>query len=199
MTATGRPYALNTHYAGHRFRSRLEARWCVFMDGHALGHAPLWRPWQYEVEGIVLPGRRSYLPDFELGTGFSIEVKGEDARFDIERTELYVKATGKIVLVLGDIPRPGDQGLHLQWACLHAGGGNALWQTWRWFYARDAGVIIPQGHDWPSLRPEQNDVLCPVAGVRRLDMDEQPEVDAAYEAARSARFEFGETPKARNT
>lgn len=189
--------SIETSYAGYRMRSRLEARWAVFMDGKALGtHAPLWVPWRYEVEGVVLPGRGPYLPDFLLGP-FSVEVKGADANLDIERCELFVKAIGRHLLILGDVPRPDDEGLHLHWACVWSGHG-ALWQLWRWFYAADAGVIIPQGFDWPHTRPTlSGEVSHAVAGVRRLDMDEQPQVDAAYEAARSARFEFGQTPKRR--
>jgi hypothetical protein len=184
--------SIETSYAGHRFRSRLEARWAVAFDTF-----PLWVPWRYEVEGVVLPGRGSYLPDYEIGP-FSVEVKGEDARLDIERCELYCKATGRHLLILGDIPRPGDKGLHLMWACLSTGHGGALWQMWRWFYAADVGKVVPQGFDWPHTRPVVNAAIPhAVAGVRRLDLDEQPEVDRAYEAARSSRFEFGESGPAR--
>lgn len=71
------PKAIETRYAGHRFRSRLEARWAVALD--ALGVR-----WQYEVEGYECGTRLSwsdrtikYLPDFwlpDLGTW--AEVKG---------------------------------------------------------------------------------------------------------------------------
>lgn len=47
-----------TKYAGYRFRSRLEARWAVFMD--ALGVA-----YDYEREGYPL-SNGYYLPDFWL-------------------------------------------------------------------------------------------------------------------------------------
>lgn len=72
-----KPKAIETSYAGHRFRSRLEARWAVAFD--ALGVR-----WQYEVEGYECGTRLSwsdrtikYLPDFwlpDLGTW--AEVKG---------------------------------------------------------------------------------------------------------------------------
>lgn len=48
--------AIETRYAGHRFRSRLEARWAVFFD--ALGIS-----WEYEPQGYVVNGT-PYLPDF---------------------------------------------------------------------------------------------------------------------------------------
>ena len=54
--------AIETSYKGYRFRSRLEARWAVFFD--ALGIK-----WEYEPEGFELPSGR-YLPDFFL-PGFS--------------------------------------------------------------------------------------------------------------------------------
>jgi hypothetical protein len=45
-----------TRYSGWHFRSRLEARWAVFMDAMGV-------EWEYESEGYDLGGS-SYLPDF---------------------------------------------------------------------------------------------------------------------------------------
>ena len=53
--------AIDTKYAGHLFRSRLEARWAVFFD--CLGIH-----WEYEPEGYVLPDGVHYLPDFRITT-----------------------------------------------------------------------------------------------------------------------------------
>lgn len=50
--------AIQTRYAGHFFRSRLEARWAVFFS-----HLQI--KWQYEIEGFPLPSG-PYLPDFYL-------------------------------------------------------------------------------------------------------------------------------------
>ena len=47
MTATVR--AIETRYAGYRFRSRLEARWAVFFQ-------TLGTPWLYEPQGYEIPG-----------------------------------------------------------------------------------------------------------------------------------------------
>jgi hypothetical protein len=55
--------AIETKYNGYRFRSRLEARWAVFFD--TLGVA-----YEYEKEGFDLGEAGFYLPDFwfpELG------------------------------------------------------------------------------------------------------------------------------------
>lgn len=63
--------AIETHYGGYLFRSRLEARWAVFFD--ALGIE-----WQYEIQGFELSTGEMYLPDFHLPTfnaGLWCEVK----------------------------------------------------------------------------------------------------------------------------
>ncbi len=49
---------IETFYKGYRFRSRLEARWAVFMDTAG------WE-WAYEIEGFETSGGR-YLPDFRV-------------------------------------------------------------------------------------------------------------------------------------
>jgi len=62
---------IETRYAGHRFRSRTEARWAVFFDVVGIRY-------QYEANGFVVRSG-AYLPDFwlpELRLFF--EVKGED-------------------------------------------------------------------------------------------------------------------------
>jgi hypothetical protein len=181
---TVRPFARETRYAGRRFRSRLEARWAVFFDA-----APIWVPWRYEYEGILLPGIGGYLPDFEAGP-FTIEVKGEDARLDIGKCEAYATAAGRPLLILGDIPRPGDAGLHVYWCVNPSPVG---WQQWNWAADGDRGTVSPRFYAPLFPRPEVNGVLCPVAGVRVPEHDEDPRVDAGYEAAHSQRFEWGET------
>jgi len=61
--------AIETLYAGYRFRSRLEARFAVLFDFWSIEY-------QYEKEGFELPSGR-YLPDFWLPTlKIWIEIKG---------------------------------------------------------------------------------------------------------------------------
>ena len=50
--------AIETEYDGHRFRSRLEARWAVFFNAIGLTY-------EYEIEGFEMDGTR-YLPDFYI-------------------------------------------------------------------------------------------------------------------------------------
>lgn len=63
------PKAIETHYNGYRFRSRLEARWAVFFDSYGVEY-------EYELEGFELGGGLRYLPDFYLpDLGVFVEVK----------------------------------------------------------------------------------------------------------------------------
>lgn len=51
--------AIQTHYKGYKFRSRLEARYGVFFDSLGI-------KWEYEPEGYDLGEHGYYLPDFFL-------------------------------------------------------------------------------------------------------------------------------------
>ena len=51
--------AIETRYKGYHFRSRLEARWALFLDCMATS-------WEYEKEGFLLSNGERYLPDFWL-------------------------------------------------------------------------------------------------------------------------------------
>lgn len=59
MGMAGDLKAIETRYAGCRFRSRLEARWAVFFDHLGV-------KWEYEKEGYDLGAAGWYLPDFWL-------------------------------------------------------------------------------------------------------------------------------------
>lgn len=66
--------AIETKYKGYRFRSRLEARWAVFFDSLGV-------KWEYEPQGFVLPDGTHYLPDFHL-TG--LDTNGDQMSFWFE-------------------------------------------------------------------------------------------------------------------
>jgi hypothetical protein len=89
--------AIETRYRGYRFRSRLEARWAVFMD--ALGVR-----WEFEPEGYDLDGER-YLPDFwlpDLRAFLEIKPKHDDlvvSDFSTDKTGLW-DDSGRIVYVV---------------------------------------------------------------------------------------------------
>lgn len=93
--------AIETKYSGYRFRSRLEARWAVFLE--ALGLR-----WEYEKEGFSFDGY-SYLPDFYLPDyDLYIEVKGQDIHDTTEEDKLRAFAwhANKPVFVVCGLPEP---------------------------------------------------------------------------------------------
>lgn len=65
-----------TTYKGHRFRSRLEARWAVFFDTTGI-------KWDYEAQGYELEDGSLYLPDFWISEqNCWVEIKGTRPRYD---------------------------------------------------------------------------------------------------------------------
>ena len=118
--------AIETHYAGCRFRSRLEARWAVFFDALNL-------QWEYEPQGYELRGLTDedvddpawlgdpwperhrehlgyYLPDFwlpEQRAWLEIKPGGHDPEDrKLERFGLLAASEGRFFLVPGQIPTP---------------------------------------------------------------------------------------------
>lgn len=107
--------AIETRYAGCRFRSRLEARWAVFFDALDI-------KWKYEPQGYVVgpPGDEiAYLPDFYLPKyDVWAEVKGGE--WDKEdRKKTFLFSHDADILLLGSFPtlNQGDTSLHnlLRW------------------------------------------------------------------------------------
>jgi hypothetical protein len=133
--------AIETHYAGCRFRSRIEARWAVFFDHLSI-------EWEYEAQGYTCSARLTgeeepidYLPDFWLPTqGIFAEVKGSLSANECVRL-LNVAAslssndgdgcgTGPNTVVLGPVPSPRAHRLppvlHMHKGALHASPWNPL-------------------------------------------------------------------------
>lgn len=117
--------AIETNYAGYRFRSRLEARWAVMLDISGLR-------WKYELEGLRVPtpiGRINYLPDFWLPDAKQwAEVKGHLEPEQIPRVAALAAGLGECgkghdTVFLGDVPRQGSCRWPVQ---LHYHGGY-LW------------------------------------------------------------------------
>jgi hypothetical protein len=104
---------IDTYYAGHYFRSRLEARWAHVFDNLGVR-------WEYEPQGYrVGENRRPYLPDFYLtDLGWWVEVKGDPQRLDVRllidaihptkglgRTDAWYFTN---ILILGAVPDFGE-------------------------------------------------------------------------------------------
>lgn len=100
----GRPIrAIETCYKGYRFRSRLEARWAVFMDTIRVEY-------RYEPEGFEL-GTCRYLPDFLLpDLDLWLEIKPALTADDlaVEKASRLAAITGRSVVMLCGDPWPGE-------------------------------------------------------------------------------------------
>ncbi|MEV7602929.1 hypothetical protein AB0O91_36745 [Kitasatospora sp. NPDC089797] len=220
---------IETRYAGHRFRSRLEARWAVFFDTVGI-------TWEYEPQGYTVgPDKRPYLPDFWLPDLHAfVEVKGDEERFDgrLLSDLLRYAPDAVFVLALGQIPHaelgrapvhaafiptsdfyqsdsPAIETVERAFAAirtlaepdqaavkelLHSRARIAIsCQHFVFQYGKDADgeaapLILPIFA--PNAFTSAKDILNPNPTWFVL---QDPKVIKAYEVARSARFEHGES------
>lgn len=183
--------AIETAYKGHRFRSRLEARWAVFFD--ALGLA-----WNYEPEGYEKDGER-YLPDFRLTLGDEVwwaEIKGDAAWLNDNRDQLSRWFGGEPIvpggrlLVLGELPEPQHGALIVKTILCCDGRASEGWaalEAWR-----GKGRVI----GWPSSALSYFQDRTALAGFQPFFVRAPLSLKGVKEAvtsARSARFEHGES------
>lgn len=172
--------AIETEYAGHLFRSRLEARWAVFFDQLGIR-------WQYEAQGYEFAGYR-YLPDFLLPDDRCyVEVKGDADKLedDVPRLQAFTQELRTGLLVLGDISTPTKDR-----APVH----------FRYNLGRGCLALVAQRPCGERrLRYGVVSLLVPHKEFIRprylYGIQSGPEITAAYRTARTARFEFGETPQ----
>lgn len=185
--------AIETKYKGYRFRSRLEARWAVFFDALGL-------QWEYEPQGFDLGFGELYLPDFWLpDLGAWIEIKGKQpTKFEIRKVEKLAFGTGNTVVLAVGLPE-SYEAENLQvftWAFGDSSGGLEYLGR-AWFVHDGTGLKI----DSQDLRIDGKDFYADSAGERLFP---EPVFDGAgmvgsdyyaraCEAARAARFEFGES------
>lgn len=77
--------AIETEYRGHKYRSRLEARWAVFFDNAKI-------PYVYEPEGFRMSDGTCYLPDFYLPDSKTfVEIKGVMKDQDMRKIQSFMK------------------------------------------------------------------------------------------------------------
>jgi hypothetical protein len=91
--------AIQTNYNGILYRSRIEARWAIFLDNLQI-------PFEYEKEGFELPSGK-YLPDFWLpNQEYWIEIKGAPPNESEcqKAAELSVLTHKKVFILFGGIP-----------------------------------------------------------------------------------------------
>lgn len=172
--------ALDTEYKGFRFRSRLEARWAVFMDAMGVKY-------EYEREAYDLDGL-FYLPDFWLPKLQShLEIKPEHpSTEEADKAERLARHTSKPVYVFWGNPElpgfgnneDGDSG-----EIYHEGYDSQHW----WCECPKCGFV---GIEFNG-RCER--LACGCQKVERYNYD-SPKLQAAYARAKGYRFE----PSARN-
>lgn len=221
--------AIQTHYAGCHFRSRLEARWAVFFDELGIR-------WDYEPEGIEIfqpsdsvPDERygyvsgpdlppwRYLPDFYLpDLKCWVEVKGDWSNVSPTYWEMLafgIDWGGPLsqgLLLLGPIPRgsrswsrgPGHKTFHYP---LHTMLYNDKAICGKGVSFLPDGSLC-DSDIWPCLDNYDAYMNVPdLLGAEIMtcegayqDMHQHPKAiqfpsaGAAYDAARSARFEHGQ-------
>lgn len=191
--------AIETRYKGHRFRSRLEARWAVFFD--ALGLI-----WEYEKEGfeIKIDGKTErYLPDFWLPeVGIFVEIKGELSSFsEVRRCQAIRDQIDKGCAIFGGPPREKHEcpnGTVFTWDATDSSGGSSRFHCrWGWSHKGDCAFLVV--NDDRSCRDFylQNAMRDPAERIVNechardvLTIDEfSLSMKYAVDAARSVRFE----------
>lgn len=193
--------AIETRYAGHRFRSRLEARWAVAFN--ALGIR-----WEYEKEGFDLPKSGRYLPDFWLpDLSCWVEVKGATPTDDEVRkaSELRDEGEWPVVLVAGAVSAGPHRCFALDIG--HSSGGPSEWDI-HWYicdvckkpklsWGDGCHDIVGSGwaahpSRWCGPRGWVQDPETECGPTWNLhDTSFDTPISKAVEAANSARFEFG--------
>lgn len=215
--------AIETQYKGYRFRSRLEARWAVFLDH-------LGKQWEYEPQGFDLGAAGWYLPDFHISGSeecwLEIKPDQEPTKADSDKwiafteqaqTPIYVSfgtpslpsdnrsAEYRVMAILlypgmvvkdslYDLTKPFVDPRHWLWHERTADNSFTLWPVPSFEPVDDETEFMR--YPWNSrmirFRPDDTParVIDPIlAGTKTLW---SPRLAAAYEAARSARFEYGE-------
>lgn len=201
--------AIQTSYAGCRFRSRLEARWAVFFD-------TLGVEWVHEPQGYTA-GEHNYLPDFWLPNtlgGCHAEVRPPGIADPEEQERLSAIVAAGLpggLLLLSDIYRPDMEFKAtrlVRWhgressfySARHFGSGpflyghDVIFEDFSIALMSDSGIQGKVGRgdsiwNWPdggygrALEPYE------------VNVNRRSTVQIALRAARSARFEHGQTPR----
>lgn len=173
---------IETHYAGCRFRSRLEARWAVFFDAHR------WS-WEHEPQGFAVAG--GYLPDFRVwGHGYPAVDPDGFWYFEIKPPPVVEVARDVALTRLAYLREQNPRAQHLRFA-LDIPGWDPLAKP-ALFAARNPIFVvgeIAQHAPVLELYPGPDGFVCIETYTGQDWLDGPP-----VQAARSARFDHGERP-----
>ena len=176
---------IETIYNGYRFRSRLEARWAVYFDALDVKY-------EYEKEGYDL-AETWYLPDFWLPTIRTwVEIKGErPTQEEIRKCILLAQATDSEVLMGWRTPGEWDEG---QMLSIYPDTPDYDWVnlTGHWWYACKNCGYVGTSFEAKTSRCKCADWSGTHNQGRNGWTYDTARMKAAYDAAHSARFEFGE-------
>lgn len=181
--------AIQTHYKGYKFRSRLEARWAVFFDTVGI-------KWEYEQEGYDLGDAGLYLPDFWLpDMNTWAEVKGKE----------FTREENAKARTLASFGEPGDSNGVLKLVGLPEDYDyiNGYYNTYLGVQEVKYLFIYSNNPEFPVNPPvffmdETAEIVFPIKLTER-EYDKQIE-DSIWmymkgiAAAKAARFEHGECP-----
>lgn len=186
---------METLYKGYRFRSRLEARWAVFLD-------KLRVPYEYEPEGFNLGEAGCYLPDFRIKcygyrgdclmehepTELYIEVKGHMTEEDAKKIEAFSEEHP--VLVVGNIPGKDCSTDSFEVGAYDGMDGTFIYPFNYETIDGDYFAAYPAADKYGHFYLFGDD-------SNYINEDDRELVEKAYATARQARFEHGEMPGAR--
>ena len=173
---------IETRAYGHRFRSRLEARWAVAFTEARIA-------WQYEPEGFDLGEAGFYLPDFWLPqVSMWAEVKGgRPTDEELRKAAALVHQSRKPCLLL-----IGQPSAYAYWA---------IEDDLRWITTTMADIDIAamdyclfEGSDY-HIDEGRFYGGSGVSGDFPMPFDLGYDSHPAVDAALSARFEHGESPR----
>ena len=201
--------AIETRYAGCRFRSRLEARWAVFFDSLNI-------EWKYEPEGYKILNGKYYLPDFYLPEkDIFVEVKGNMTHDDVT-TLICAAFSGMKILVLRDIPKEESFGIGFHRIPYHeyyvpTKDKNLIafgFTNFRDFLDLNKDDLFPlnfvshvinkkgEAGCTPSCKDDGECILISGSGIKGISHSVVPSfykiIKPCYDKARQARFEHGE-------
>ena len=179
---------LETHFDGYHFRSRLEARWAVFFKTVGIAY-------EYEKEGYDLDGVW-YLPDFWLPEKeLWYEIKGkEPTGGEIQKVRRLTKHTQKrAVICWGAITLTPKDRCRNNFTYYLSPNGQVSGSGGNWW------CECPHCHAIGFTDPEMyTPAICAcsyrfphLAPFDLMPQENTPRLNAAFTAARSARFEKG--------
>lgn len=157
--------AIDTFYAGFRFRSRLEARWAVFFDRIGIEY-------DYEPQGYRLT-HCFYLPDFYLKlSDCFVEVKPDVSERvnEADRTLTdFVSTTHKRIVLLIGLPRDLRAVLY-------------VWQS-------EQEIVVRTPCDWSRVSGFNEAALA--AQQARFEYGAMPATRADHKVARPTIYQVG--------